>query len=247
MIAAKTVLITNSESLSSGTVDSLNLIVSAMERLIMGLGIMLGLFLLGMLIRMVRIRALANPHTRKQSNDTEAKAAPSESPDHLRASWNDLVERANTLKVKHYEIETDWDVLFAYPALIDVSVPETAEMVEALHRLNGVSHNPPQNLLSMQNTEGTSLSKAVHRAEKAMAAAWDTARYKSTEYLPDTERRQIEKLTTMLKLAQTSDSATERAGAYRSMRRELRRMEKLRFPEPTFEQIESNIRGELET
>ena len=64
--------------------------------------------------------------------------------------WQKYIDTHGRLKDKVLEIETDWDLLFSYPTLVDSSVPQTREFHRALRAADTASSEPPAELnLSM--------------------------------------------------------------------------------------------------
>jgi hypothetical protein len=129
--------------------------------------------------------------------------------------WNKSVGLHKELSAKVLEIEMDWDMLFSYPALVDASVPQTRDFHRALRTLDSVSAEPPADLnLAMAITE-LPYPKLVAEAEESWLAAWSFAKRTGTKLLPKEERKKIDQILQLLKLARDSGgSENERSVAY---------------------------------
>lgn len=120
--------------------------------------------------------------------------------------WKKHTDAHQELKNKVWNAETDWDILFYYPAINDPTVPETRDLRFAMDKLDSVSSEPPSELsLSMDITE-MHYPKAVLEAKRTWDVAWYNARVIRQSSLSVQERKTIDKIMDLLSLARNGAS-----------------------------------------
>lgn len=170
--------------------------------------------------------------------------------DHRKALgvWQKFVGLHGSLKAKALEIETDWDMLFSYPALVDASVPQTRDFHRALRAADVASSEPPAELnLSMAINELT-YPKLVEAADEAWRIAWDFAKKTGTKLIPREERKKINQILKLLKLARDAGGSNhERAVAYERASKLVSELHFVKVPEVALKSIGAETRLALET
>lgn len=153
--------------------------------------------------------------------------------------WQMVVDEHTKLRTKFLKSETDWDLLFKYPALQDVAVPQTASMIRAMNTANNTDPSCPPNL-----TEDTDISQLAYpRAVGNFAIAWrvatEHARMVGQKYISREDRKRIKLIRTLLNIVEDgSASETERGNAYTQVQRLLKQLDSVKIPKKALLAIE---------
>lgn len=164
------------------------------------------------------------------------------------AVWQKFVDRHHALKTKALEIETDWDMLFSYPTLVDASVPQMLAFHRALSKLDSASNIAPAGInLSMEISE-LPYPKLVAEAEVAWNVAWSFAKRTGLKLIPRAERKKLDQIAKLLKLARSSGGSDhERSLAYGQIRKLIDGLEFVKVPEPALKSIGTESRRMIES
>lgn len=169
--------------------------------------------------------------------------------DHRRALeiWQGYRNVHDGLKLAVLDAETDWDLIFQYPALVDGSVPQTRDFHRALQEANAQSATPPAELnLSMAIGE-LPYPRLVGVADEAWASAWKFARRTGTRLIPREERKRIDQIVKLLRMARsTGGSEQERAIAYERAAKLVSELRFVKVPEATLQALGAESRLMLE-
>ncbi len=177
------------------------------------LGVVAALVVLGILV-MLFVMVIRKTHHSAQNLRYRKQAAKI---DHEQALgiWQKSVDRHRELKNKVVEIETDWDMIFQYPTLVDSGVPATREFHRALRAVDDVSPVAPAGLTLSMDISGFPYPRLVSGANEAWLEAWSFAQRTGTKLIPREERKNIDQIVKLLKLARDGGgSEHERAVAY---------------------------------
>lgn len=160
-------------------------------------------------------------------------------------TWAKVRERHKELLGKILWAETDWDALFSFPSLTDVSVPETAALFTAMEKANHLRDNGSDEptFRNRVSTPEEILSSSYAQAVEAFALAWAIAERKARRVgqktIPRAERALLKEAKTLLALVENgSASETERRLAYKRVRSLLAKLEHVHVPERAFLQLE---------
>lgn len=164
-----------------------------------------------------------------------------------RAAWQKYADAHSELKAKILEAETDWDMLFSYPTLVDASVPQTRELHRAIRALDAAPADPPAELnLSMAIGE-LHYPKLVAEAQEAWNLAWSFAQRTGLKLIPKPERKKIDQIVKLLKLARDGGgSEHERSVAYERAAKLIGELHFVRIPEAAMRSIEAERRPMIE-
>lgn len=161
--------------------------------------------------------------------------------------WQQSVDRHRELSSKVIEIETDWTMLFSYPALVDASVPATREFHRALREIETVSSEPPAGLNLAMDISELSYPRLVAAANEAWLSAWSFAQHTGTKLIPRGERKKIDQILKLLKLAQSSGgSEAERSVAYGRAEKLIRELQFVKVPPKALQAIGAEQRLMIE-
>ncbi len=162
--------------------------------------------------------------------------------------WDGYRAVHDGLKLAVLDAETDWDLIFQYPALVDGSVPQTRDFHRALREVEAQSATPPADLsLSMAIGE-LPYPRLVRAADEAWASAWGFARRTGTRLIPRDERKKIDQIVKLLRMARsTGGSEHERAIAYERAARLIGELRFVKVPEATLQALGAESRLMLET
>lgn len=163
------------------------------------------------------------------------------------AVWGKFTSIHGELKDKALEVETDWDMLFSYPALVDPSVPQTRAFHSALKAADLASPKPPADLNLSMNISGLEYPRLVSTADEAWQAAWSFAKKTGLKLIPREERKKIDQITKLLKLARDGGgSEHERSVAYERAAKLIGELHFVRVPEVALKAIGAEKRLVLE-
>lgn len=162
------------------------------------------------------------------------------------AVWQKFSDRHGVLKAKALEIETDWDLLFSYPALLDASVPQTREFHRALKDLDSASNEPPAGINLSMEISGLPYPKLVKETDDAWTAAWSFAQRTGLKLIPRSERKKLDQIERLLKLARSGGSEHERSVAYERVAKLIGELQFVKVPEAALKSIDSHRRAMIE-
>ena len=172
-----------------------------------------------------------------------AKAARMARQARLEEKWKTITDRHRELLKNYLDAETDWDMLFNYPALTDLSVPTTAAMVRAMQAAADADDHRPENL-----DEDTDLSTMAYpKAVAAFGVAWDAAlrhaRKLGQSGIPAEERKQIRQIRDLLAIAEdTGATENERQMAYGQALSLIKKLRTVALPTKAMARIEGSRR-----
>lgn len=207
---------------------------------IIGAILLLGLLATGLLIALKRARrdALELKARNDAAAADRAKAL---------AIWNRSVEKHDELSSKAYEIETDWDILFSYPALLDPSIPSTREFHRALKAVDGLSKDAPSDISLTMDIPELPYPRLVAQADSAWIAAWSFAQRTGTKLIPRAERKKLDQIVKLLKLARDGGgSEHERSVAYERAAKLIGELQFVHIPPRALQAIGTETRLMLE-
>lgn len=162
------------------------------------------------------------------------------------AKWAKLVERHRSLEAKVLHAETDWDMLFSYPALTDVSVPTTAAMFRAMNAATAAEVSMPSGNLDRASTAWHPYAQAVDDFALAWEAAYRHAKRLGQAGIPKAELKTVAEIRTLLALAENSGSSDmERRHAYTRAQRLMGELTSFHLPEKALAQVEAASRQML--
>jgi len=167
----------------------------------------------------------------------------------LDARWQDFIDRATDIRRKIYNAETDWDMLFSYPALTDVSVPATAALYRALRTVDDLDSTRPASTDADEEKDLSTLAypKAVQELEAAWKKAFQNARRIGMSTVPEDERRKVEEIRRLLALAMDSGSAeAERQVAYDRAQKLIKKLRSIHVPQRALLELEEGNRLMIE-
>lgn len=168
--------------------------------------------LLGLYFLVTRVSS----DTKKRRKQLRAEAARQE---RLDAIWTKITDRHDELKGLYLKAETDWDMLFSMPALQDVSIPETAAMIQTMNAADNARCPRPRDLTEDQDIHKLSYPRAVQDFSNAWQAAMDKARSVGQKMLPREERKLLREIRQLLTLAENAGASdSERQLAYQRAR-----------------------------
>lgn len=160
--------------------------------------------------------------------------------------WQAVLDEHSLLKAKFLKSETDWDLLFKYPALQDVSVPQTAAMVRAMAAAENTDSTRPTGLSETSDISGLAYPRAVDAFSIAWRIATEHAQRVGQKNIPREERKKIKLVRTLLNIADDAGSSeTERENAYRQIQRLLKEIPSITVPKQAFKAIEERRQLEL--
>ncbi|MBF4459421.1 hypothetical protein [Pseudoclavibacter sp. VKM Ac-2867] len=161
--------------------------------------------------------------------------------------WVKLKERHRSLEAKVLHAETDWDMLFSYPALTDVNVPTTAAMFRAMNAATSAEVSMPEENLERTNTAWHPYAQAVDDLALAWEAAYRHAQRLRQAGIPTEERKKVAEIRTLLAMAENSGSSDlERRHAYTRAQRLMGELTSYHLPEKAIAQVEAASRAALD-
>lgn len=177
----------------------------------------------------------------------EKQAAISEDRRKALAIWQRSVDKHGELKDKVIEIETDWNLLFSYPALVDPTVPQTREFHRALRVADNLTSEAPADLSLAVAINELPYPTAVGAADETWRAAWSFAQRTGTKLIPKDERKKIDQIVQLLKLARDGGgSEHERSVAYDRATKLIGELSFVKIPEAALKAIDMEARQMIE-
>lgn len=192
--------------------------------------IVLGIILVSVLIGILIYRIIRSARKRAvERKEEEARY------DKLRQKWGTFTKRAGAIKAKVYEAETDWDMLFNFPALADVSIPATAKLYKVLRDLDMIDQELPIDVTAETDLTTLAYPKTLLRLEAAWDAAFTHARRVGDSIIPAEEREKVQKIQTYLRTAMDNGSSeNERQMAYDRAHKLIKQLRSIVIPEKAF-------------
>lgn len=165
----------------------------------------------------------------------------------LAEKWDQFTQRANRVRAKLYEAETDWDMLFSFPAITDISVPATAKLHAALRNLDSVGSDIPLSLKNDPEKTDKILEYAYPKSVLALESAWQAAfahaRLVGQSVLPAEERETVREIQQLLKTALDSGASEhERDMFYRRAQKLIKTLRHVTVPDRAFSVLEGRTR-----
>lgn len=165
----------------------------------------------------------------------------------LAEKWGQFTQRANRVRAKLYEAETDWDMLFSFPAITDVSVPATAKLHASLRNLDSIGSDIPSSLKKDPEKTDKILEYAYPKAVLALEGAWQAAfahaRLVGQSVLPAEERETVREIQQLLKTALDSGASEhERDMFYRRAQKLIKTLRHVSVPDRAFSVLEGRTR-----
>lgn len=156
-----------------------------------------------------------------------------------RKTWGVYKARHANLKKKFYESQTDWQMLFDFPSLQDLRVPETQELIKALDTADAVDSTIPSSIDIEESLTEYAYPKAVDELGKTWEIALSHAKRVGQKGLSKNERYTIAKIRKALTLAERGATDGERANAYATIKRLIGELETVVLPERALQAIEA--------
>ncbi|GAB3298671.1 hypothetical protein EK0264_17155 [Epidermidibacterium keratini] len=174
------------------------------------------------------------------SRDAQLGAAKPAPPDEHAAErlWVTAFARHDEVLAAYAPYEMDPVTALTYPAISDVSVPETASFFEALAEASALRPEDPRHAGAIFDE----YRAAVRRLTQAWRSAERRARQVGTDLLADDDARRLRQATKLLGHAERAATAAERASYLRSARELIERLTHngaITAPPRVIEQIES--------
>jgi len=159
------------------------------------------------------------------------------------ADWDGAVRRYGALAAEYATFECDPRAVLDLPALVDVRRPATARFVDAFAEASALltDHRPA-------GPRAAEFVAAVERAERAWAAAVESARRHGVAGFSDDERALIDQVRALLEVVASSPFEGERRTAFEQARNRFAELEKRtgwQLPAPAAVAIEDRARGAL--
>lgn len=162
------------------------------------------------------------------------------------AIWNRSVDLHRGLSAKALSIETDWNMIFSYPALLDSSIPATRDFHRLLKIADGLSPEAPAHISLSTDIPSLPYPKAVTQADSAWTAAWSFAQRTGLKLIPRAERKKLDQIERLLKLARSGGSEHERSVAYGRVAKLIGELQFVKAPEAALKSIDSHRRAMIE-
>lgn len=161
--------------------------------------------------------------------------------------WQGFIDRAIEIKRKIYNAETDWDMLFSYPALTDVTVGATADLYRAQRKVDDLDSTRPSDIDESSELSTLVYPRAVQELEAAWKKAFNTARRIGMDAIPEDERRKVESIRRLLAMA-TSPGSTdaERQTAYDRAQKLIKELRSIHVPQHALLELEEGRRLMIE-
>lgn len=165
----------------------------------------------------------------------------------LEETWTRWTDRHQAVKEKVLAAETDWDMIFSYPCLSDATIPQTRDLHRALRAVDHASSTMPSGLDETTDIGSLPYPTMVLAAEESWEAALSFAKHTGQKLLPKEERKTIEQIIKLLRLAQDSGGSTsERDVAYARAQKLIAGLRVFKVPEKALAVIETEQRLMLE-
>lgn len=166
-------------------------------------------------------------------------------------------DQHNKLNERYAAVHTDWHVWLHYPAITDLTVPETAAMNQAWHRAHQLretdAHPKPDRDCKTLQAQVDSLATqaypvAVDAYQRAFDTAMATAKRIGTTAIPHSERAAIRRITALLRQAEDRGAtAAERQSSYAKATELLAGLRHITVPKRAVVELEQRSALMLET
>lgn len=165
----------------------------------------------------------------------------------LTEKWKSFTDKHTALRQKVLKAETDWEMLFSYPSLTDVSSPTTAALYKAMKAADAADPTRPSSI--KEDTDLTAL--AYPKKVMAFGHAWDVAltaaRKVGQDGIPPEERKIIRQIKEILRKAEdTGATEHERVMAYNRAHSMIKKLKSIQVPEKALLTIEEKKRLMIE-
>ena len=161
----------------------------------------------------------------------------------MEAKWQVVRDQHRRLVAKYLAAETEWDQIFLTPALTDPTVPQTAAMLQAMRSVTSVGDQMPLGIDETTDITELPYPRAVARFAQTWAAAESTAVKIGQSLIPAHERRAIEQIRQLLRIAEgTGSSPDERRSAYTRAMKMIQALTSVTVPEKARAAIEQSQR-----
>ena len=138
----------------------------------------------------------------------------------------------SALRAKMVAAETDWDMLFTYPALFDTSHRATRKLHEAARAAERAVTPMPADFDEHTPLDSLPYARALDRLDKAWTVALKSAKRAGVRGMPAEERRTIGRIRTLLTLAESAGaSAAERDTAYAQIQKLVGKLRAVKIPQ----------------
>lgn len=208
------------------------------------LGVAGGVIGLGLLITGLIFAVHKTRSARQEFQSRRAEAAAERQ--RALAVWGRYGDLHRGLSAKALSIETDWNMIFSYPALLDSSIPATREFHRLLKVADGLSPEAPAHISLSTDIPSLPYPKAVTEADGAWTAAWSFAKRTGTKLIPRAERKKLDQIEKLLKLARNGGSEHERSVAYDRASKLIGELQFVRIPEVALKSLGAERRLMIE-
>lgn len=165
----------------------------------------------------------------------------------LTEKWGAVTKQHDQLKKRVLGAETDWDMLFRYPVLSDVSYPSTAKLYEAMKAADLIDSTRPSSVDEDTDVSTLAYPKAVSAFKLAWDVAMRNARKIGQDDVPVEERRKIKQIRDILALAENAGSSqNERTMAYNRAYSMIKELRSIQVPDAVMHSIEEKKRLMIE-
>ena len=170
----------------------------------------------GFILAAVIIGAIIFTMLRAIRKDRRAQELEAAERERIRKRWQEQVEDVhNALRAKMVAAETDWDMLFTYPALSDTSYRATRNLHQAARAAELAATDMPADFDERTPLDSLPYMQAITALDKAWGVALKNAKKVGLRKVSDEERRTIGRIRTLLTIAEGAGaSAADRDTAY---------------------------------
>ena len=157
----------------------------------------------------------------------------------IQKRWNAVIHDHRVIKERLLKAETDWDLLFRMPALVDPTVPATAALYRALHAANTADPTMPDSFDEESKLSSFEYVKCVRALASAWRIAEQNARKIGQSLIPEDERKKISQIRDLLAVAEnTASGMVERQLAYRRIQRLVTDLNHVAVPQAALAELE---------
>lgn len=165
-----------------------------------------------------------------------------------KARWNQFRAEHRSIEQKYLHAETDWDMLFSYPALTDVHVPTTSAFIKALKAAGRAEVPMPSDLDEKSDMSTLEYPKAVAALGLAWTVAEAHAKRVGQRGIPKAERDMVKDIRDLLAMAENSGaSEIERRHAYTRAQTLIRKLTSYHLPSKALSQLEESNRQMIQS
>lgn len=208
--------------------------------------IVIGIILGALLILFVAYLIIKRLHRDRAAMKMQRKLAAKKEAQ-LTEKWGAVTKQHDQLKKRVLGAETDWDMLFRYPVLSDVSYPSTAKLYEAMKAADLIDSTRPSSVDEDTDVSTLAYPKAVSAFKLAWDVAMRNARKIGQDDVPVEERRKIKQIRDILALAENAGSSqNERTMAYNRAYSMIKELRSIQVPDAVMHSIEEKKRLMIE-